>query len=167
MNYTSFIFAFQLCIILCSSGYYCQAMFFKEIEELKGYFNASNPDVADGGSLFVDILKNWKEESDKTIIQSQIVSFYLKMFENLKDDDQRLQRSMDTIKEDMLDKLLNTSSSKRDDFLKLIQIPVNDLQVQRKAINELFKVMNDLSPRSNLRKRKRRQNLFRGRRASK
>lgn len=47
------------------------------------------------------------------------------MFENLKDDDQRLQRSMDTIKEDMLDKLLNTSSSKRDDFLKLIQIPVS------------------------------------------
>lgn len=65
------------------------------------------------------------KESDKTIIQSQIVSFYLKMFENLKDDDQRIQRSMDTIKEDMLDKLLNTSSSKRDDFLKLIQIPVS------------------------------------------
>ncbi|KAF0875850.1 interferon gamma [Hyaena hyaena] len=166
MNYTSFIFAFQLCIILCSSGYYCQSIIFREIENLRDYFNASNPDVADGGSLFIDILKNWREESDKTVIQSQIVSFYLKMFENLKDN-QLIQRSMDTIKEDMLDKLLNSSSDKRNDFLKLTQIPVNDLQVQRKAINELFKVMNDLSPRSNLRKRKRSQNLFQGRRASK
>ncbi|XP_008682481.1 interferon gamma [Ursus americanus] len=166
MNYTSYILAFQLCVILCSSGYYCQAMFFKEIENLKEYFNASNPDVADGGPLFLDILKNWREESDKTIIQSQIVSFYLKLFENFKDN-QVIQRSMDTIKEDMLFKFFNSSTSKRSDFLKLIQIPVNDMQVQRKAINELIKVMNDLSPRSNLRKRKRSQNLFRGRRASK
>lgn len=141
-------------------------MFFKEIENLKEYFNASNPDVADGGPLFLDILKNWREESDKTIIQSQIVSFYLKLFENFKDN-QIIQRSMDTIKEDILVKFLNSSNSKREDFLKLIRIPVNDLQVQRKAINELIKVMNDLSPRSNLRKRKRSQNLFRGRRASK
>nr|ABF82436.1 interferon-gamma precursor [Ailuropoda melanoleuca] len=166
MNYTSYILAFQLCVILCSSGYYCQAMFFKEIENLKEYFNASNPDVADGGPLFLDILKNWREESDKTIIQSQIVSFYLKLFENFKDN-QIIQRSMDTIKEDMLFKFFNSSTSKRSDFLKLIQIPVNDMQVQRKAINELIKVMNDLSPRSNLRKRKRSQNLFRGRGASK
>ncbi|KAF3826032.1 interferon gamma [Mirounga angustirostris] len=166
MNFTSYILAFQLCVILCSSGYYCQAMFFKEIENLKEYFNASNPDVADGGPLFLDILKNWREESDKTIIQSQIVSFYLKLFENFKDN-QIIQRSMDTIKEDMLVRFFNSSNSKRDDFLKLIRIPVNDLQVQRKAINELIKVMNDLSPRSNLRKRKRSQNLFRGRRASK
>ncbi|XP_006740065.1 interferon gamma [Leptonychotes weddellii] len=166
MNFTSYILAFQLCVILCSSGYYCQAMFFKEIENLKEYFNASNPDVADGGPLFLDILKNWREESDKTIIQSQIVSFYFKLFENFKDN-QIIQRSMDTIKEDMLVRFFNSSNSKRDDFLKLIRIPVNDLQVQRKAINELIKVMNDLSPRSNLRKRKRSQNLFRGRRASK
>ncbi|XP_044929175.1 interferon gamma [Mustela nigripes] len=166
MNYTNYILAFQLCVIFCSSGYYCQAMFFKEIEDLKEYFNASNPDVADGGPLFLDILKNWREESDKKIIQSQIVSFYLKLFENFKDN-QIIQRSMDTIKEDMLVRFFNNSSSKLEDFLKLIRIPVNDLQVQRKAINELIKVMNDLSPRSNLRKRKRSHSVFPGRRASK
>ncbi|KAF5928286.1 hypothetical protein HPG69_014891 [Diceros bicornis minor] len=164
MNYTSFILAFQLCVILGSSSYYCQAVFFKEIENLKEYFNASNPDVADGGSLFLDILKNWKEESDKKIIQSQIVSFYFKLFENLKDN-QVIQKSMDTIKEDLFVKFFNSSTSKLDDFKKLIQIPVDDLQVQRKAISELIKVMNDLSPRSNLRKRKRSQGQFRGRRA--
>lgn len=127
--------------------------------------NASNPDVAKGGPLFSEILKNWKEESDKKIIQSQIVSFYFKLFENLKDN-QVIQRSMDIIKQDMFQKFLNGSSEKLEDFKKLIQIPVDDLQIQRKAINELIKVMNDLSPKSNLRKRKRSQNLFRGRRAS-
>lgn len=64
------------------------------------------------------------KESDKTIIQSQIVSFYLKLFENFKDN-QIIQRSMDTIKEDMLFKFFNSSTSKRSDFLKLIQIPVS------------------------------------------
>nr|ABS29000.1 interferon-gamma [Rhinoceros unicornis] len=166
MKYTSYILAFQLCVILGSPSYYCQAAFFKEIENLKEYFNASNPDVGDGGSLFLDILKNWKEESDKKIIQSQIVSFYFKLFENLKDN-QVIQKSMDTIKEDLFVKFFNSSTSKLDDFKKLIQIPVDDLQVQRKAISELIKVMNDLSPRSNLRKRKRSQGQFRGRRASK
>ncbi|XP_006205897.1 interferon gamma isoform X1 [Vicugna pacos] len=166
MNYTSYILAFQLCVILGSSGCYCQAPFFDEIENLKKYFNASHPDVADGGPLFLEILKNWKEESDKKIIQSQIVSFYFKLFENLKDN-QIIQRSMDIIKQDMFQKFLNGSSEKLEDFKKLIQIPVDNLKVQRKAISELIKVMNDLSPKSNLRKRKRRQNLIQGRRASK
>ncbi|XP_062932166.1 interferon gamma [Cynocephalus volans] len=165
MNYTSYILAFQLCILLSSSSCYCQATFLKEIDNLKDYFNASNPDVADGGPLFLDILKNWKEESDKKIIQSQIVSFYFKLFENFKGN-QVIQQSVNTIKEDMFAKFFNGSSSKREDFKKLTQIQVNDLQVQRKAIKELFTVMTDLSPKSNLRKRKRSQMLFRGQRAS-
>ncbi|XP_022427303.1 interferon gamma [Monodon monoceros] len=166
MKYTSYFLAFQLCVILGSSGSYCQAPFFKEIQNLKEYFNASNPDVAGGGPLFLEILENWKDESDKKIIQSQIVSFYFKLFENLKGN-QIIQRSMDIIKQDMFQKFLNGSSEKLDDFKKLIQIPVDDLQIQRKAISELIKVMKDLSPRSNLRKRRRSQNLFRGQRASK
>ncbi|ELR46630.1 PREDICTED: interferon gamma [Bison bison bison] len=165
MKYTSYFLALLLCVLLGFSGSYGQGQFFREIENLKEYFNASNPDVAKGGPLFSEILKNWKDESDKKIIQSQIVSFYFKLFENLKDN-QVIQRSMDIIKQDMFQKFLNGSSEKLEDFKKLIQIPVDDLQIQRKAINELIKVMNDLSPKSNLRKRKRSQNLFRGRRAS-
>ncbi|KAF4010375.1 IFNG [Cervus elaphus hippelaphus] len=165
MKYTSYILALQLCVLLGFSGSYGQGPFFKEIENLKEYFNASNPDVAEGGPLFIEILKNWKEESDRKIIQSQIVSFYFKLFENFKDN-QVIQRSVDIIKQDMFQKFLNGSSEKLEDFKKLIQISVDDLQIQRKAINELIKVMNDLSPKSNLRKRKRSQNLFRGRRAS-
>ncbi|KAL2776084.1 interferon gamma precursor [Daubentonia madagascariensis] len=166
MKYTSYILAVQLCILLGSSSCYCQATFLKEIENLKEYFNASNPDVADGETLFVDILKKWREESDKKIIQSQILSFYFKLFENHKDN-QTIKKSMETIKEDLIAKFFNGSHSKVDDFQKLIQISVNDLKFQRKAINELYKVMTDLSPKTNLRKRKRSQMLFRGRRAFK
>ena len=63
------------------------------------------------------------KESDKKIIQSQIVSFYFKLFEYLKDN-QVIQRSMDIIKQDMFQKFLNGSSEKLEDFKKLIQIPV-------------------------------------------
>ncbi|XP_049739778.1 interferon gamma [Elephas maximus indicus] len=165
MNFTSYILAFQLCIILGSSSCYCQATFLKEIQNLKEYLNATDSDVADGGPLFIDILKNWKEDSDKKIIQSQIVSFYLKIFDNLKDN-QVIQESVKTLEEDLFVKFFNSSSSKRDDFLKVMQTPVNDRNIQRKAISELAKVMNDLSHRSNVAKRKRRQYSFRGRRAS-
>lgn len=106
------------------------------------------------------------KESDKKIIQSQIVSFYFKFFEIFKDN-QAIQRSMDVIKQDMFQRFLNGSSGKLNDFEKLIKIPVDNLQIQRKAISELIKVMNDLSPRSNLRKRKRSQTMFQGQRASK
>ncbi|KAM8800722.1 interferon gamma [Rhynchonycteris naso] len=166
MSYSSYILAFQLCVILGSSSYYCQATFLNEIEHLKEYFNATNSDVADGRPLFLHILKNWKEESDKKIIQSQIVSFYFKLFENLKDN-QIIQHSMNVIKEDLRVKFFNSNNSKMEDFLKLTEIPVDDLMVQRKAISELLKVMDDLSPRPSLRKRKRSHPLFLGRRASK
>ncbi|XP_012637806.2 interferon gamma [Microcebus murinus] len=166
MNYTSYILVVQLCILLGSSGCYCQGAFFKEIDDLKEYFNASDPDVADGRNVFLDILKKWKEESDKKIIQSQIVSFYFKLFENHKDN-QTIKKSMETIKEDLIAKLFNGSRSKLEDFQQLTKLSLNDPQVQRKAISELHHVMNDLSSRTNQRKRKRSQMPFRGRRASK
>ncbi|XP_054436255.1 interferon gamma [Pteronotus mesoamericanus] len=166
MNYTSYILAFQLCMILGFSSYLSQATSTKEIENLKEYFNASKPDVADGESLFSDIWKNWKEESDRKIFQSQIVSFYFKLFDFLKDN-QSIQSSVDVIKEDMRVKFFNSSNSKMEAFKKLIQIPVNDLMVQRKAIHELIRVMSELAPRSTLRKRKRSPKLFHARSASK
>nr|XP_027785741.1 interferon gamma [Marmota flaviventris] len=166
MKYTSYFLAFQLCIILGSSSCYSQDTVNKEIEDLKGYFNASNSNVSDGGSLFLDILDKWKEESDKKVIQSQIVSFYFKLFEHLKDN-KIIQKSMDTIKEDLFAKFFNSSISKLQDFLKVSQVQVNDLKIQRKAMSELKKVMNDLLPHSTLRKRKRSQSSIRGRRASK
>uniref|UniRef100_A0A2K6M7P9 Interferon gamma n=1 Tax=Rhinopithecus bieti TaxID=61621 RepID=A0A2K6M7P9_RHIBE len=158
MKYTSYILAFQLCIVLGSLGCYCQDPYVKEAENLKKYFNAGDPDVADNGTLFLDILRNWKEESDRKIMQSQIVSFYFKLFKNFKDD-QRIQKSVETIKEDI------NQQKKRDDFEKLTNYSVTDLNVQRKAVHELIQVMAELSPAAKIGKRKRSQ-MFRGRRAS-
>ncbi|XP_036093027.1 interferon gamma isoform X1 [Rousettus aegyptiacus] len=126
-----------------------------------GHTNASNSNVADGGTLFLDILKNWREESDKKIIQSQIVSFYFKLFEKIQDNP-TIQSSVQVIKEDLRVKFFNSNNSKLEDFKKVIQIPVNNQTVLRKAISELFNVLTDLSPKSNLRKRKRSQSPFRG-----
>ncbi|XP_037371154.1 interferon gamma [Talpa occidentalis] len=170
MNYTSCILALQLCVLLGSSTYCCQVSCIEEIDNLKDYFNASTSDVPDGRYLFRDILKNWKEDSDKKIIQSQIVSFYFKLFNNYKDN-QIIQTSMENIKANMVSMFFNStnrsSDSKREDFEKLMDIQVNDLKVQRKAISELQSVMSDLSSRSNLRKRRRSQIQIQGRRASK
>lgn len=38
MNYTSYILALQLCVILGSSSSYCQATLLKETDNLKEYF---------------------------------------------------------------------------------------------------------------------------------
>ncbi|XP_036156165.1 interferon gamma [Myotis myotis] len=165
MKYTSYILALQLCVILGFSSCYCQSTIFNETQKLKRYFNATSPDVGNGGHLFLDILMNWKGESDIKIIQSQIVSFYFKLFENI-EDNKTIQNSLDIIKEELRVKVFNSSNSKMEDFKKLIQTPVNDQRVQRKAISELYNVITELS-KSNSKMRKRRQNLFRGWRASK
>ncbi|XP_016055408.1 PREDICTED: interferon gamma [Miniopterus natalensis] len=166
MNFTSYILAFQLCVILASSSCYGQSTILNETEKLKKYFNASNSDVGNGGALFSDILNNWKGETDIKIIQSQVVSFYFKLFENFKDNE-LIQSSMEIIKEELRVKFFNSSNSKLEDFKKLSQIPVNDVAIQRKAMSELYKVISELSPKAGLRKRKRSQTLFRGWRASK
>ncbi|CAK6443209.1 unnamed protein product [Pipistrellus nathusii] len=158
MKYTSYILALQLCVIFSSC--YGQSTIFNETEKLKRYFNATSSDVGNGGLLFLDILTNWKGESDIKIIQSQIVSFYFKLFENIEDNN-TIQNSLNIIKEELRVKVFNSSNSKMEDFKKLIQIPVNDQKVQRKAISELFNVITELS-KSNTKMRKRRQNLFRG-----
>ncbi|XP_007951571.1 interferon gamma [Orycteropus afer afer] len=158
MSYTSYILIFQLCIIFSSSSCFCQATFLREIQTLKEYLNATNSDVATDGPLFLNILENWKEESDKKIIQSQIISIYFKIFENLKGN-QIIQKSMETIKEDLFVKFFNSSESKQKDFLDLLKIQANERKVQRKAISELHKVMHDLSPGSNAMRRRKRQKV--------
>ncbi|XP_049638979.1 interferon gamma [Suncus etruscus] len=167
MNYTGFILALQLCMILGFPTADRQSIILEETEKLKEYFNATGSHVADGGgSLFSDILKKWKEEGDKKLIQSQIVSFYFKLFENFTNN-HMIQRSMDVIKEELFVKFFNGSQEKMNDFQKLIDIPVNDLRVQQKAISELFKVIEDLTSSVSLKKRKRSQIQLRGRRAPK
>nr|1FYH_A Chain A, Interferon gamma [Homo sapiens]1FYH_D Chain D, Interferon gamma [Homo sapiens] len=146
----------ELIQVMAELGANVSGEFVKEAENLKKYFNAGHSDVADNGTLFLGILKNWKEESDRKIMQSQIVSFYFKLFKNFKDD-QSIQKSVETIKEDMNVKFFNSNKKKRDDFEKLTNYSVTDLNVQRKAIHELIQVMAELSPAAKTGKRKRSQ----------
>nr|XP_004650572.1 interferon gamma [Jaculus jaculus] len=150
MKSTGYILAFQVCIILGSCSWYCQATFIAELDKLKEYFNASKSDVANGEILFLNISKKWQEEKDK-IIQSQIVSFYFKLFDTVKD--KHIQASIDAIKEDLVVKFFNNSVDKLWDFLNITQISVNNQLVQRKAINELRGVLRNLMPAQRKRKR--------------
>ncbi|XP_006973418.1 interferon gamma [Peromyscus maniculatus bairdii] len=161
MNATCCILALLLCLTQAISGCYCQGTLIEEIENLKKHFNSSSSDVGDGGELFSDILRNWQKDGDIKIIESQIISFYFKLFDALKDN-QAIQESIGTIEQDLLVHFFNSSEEKRDDFMKVMKIPVDDPQVQRKAVNELLGVMYRLSPKNSLRKRKRSRCCFGG-----
>nr|Q5CCK0.1 RecName: Full=Interferon gamma; Short=IFN-gamma; Flags: Precursor [Phodopus sungorus]BAD91009.1 interferon gamma [Phodopus sungorus] len=161
MNSTRCILALLLCLTQAMSGCYGQGSLIEEIENLKEYFNSSSLDVGKGGDLLFNILMSWQKDGDTKIIESQIVSFYFKLFEALKGN-QAIQRSIDTIKADLFVKFFNSSMEKLNDFVKLTKIPVNDPQVQRKAVNELLSVMPHLSPKLSLRKRKRSRCCFGG-----
>lgn len=66
------------------------------------------------------------KDGDTKIIQSQIVSFYFKLFEALKDN-QAIQRSIDTIKADLFANFFNSSMEKLNDFVRITKIPVRRL----------------------------------------
>ncbi|XP_041519735.1 interferon gamma [Microtus oregoni] len=157
MTATHCILALLLCLTQAISD--CEGTPIKEIETLKKYFNSSSSDVGEGGDLLFEILKNWQEDGDTKLIESQIISFYFKLFEALKDHE-AIQDSMNTIKADLISNFFNNSEAKVNDFEKIAKIPVDDPQVQRKAVNELMKVMHRLSPKSSLRKRKRSRCCF-------
>ncbi|XP_007528483.1 interferon gamma [Erinaceus europaeus] len=158
MKYAGYILALQLCVMLSSSSS-CMVGIIKEIDKLKEYFNATSSSVASGGTLFLDTMKKWKEESDK-IIQSQVISFYFKLFESVQDN--QIQSALNSVKEELVVKFFNGNLSKREDFEKLANISMNDGMVQRRAISELDNVIHSLLPCQ--RKRKRSQTQFRGRR---
>nr|Q9QXX2.1 RecName: Full=Interferon gamma; Short=IFN-gamma; Flags: Precursor [Sigmodon hispidus]AAF21433.1 interferon-gamma [Sigmodon hispidus] len=148
MNSRLCIMALLLCFSQALLGHFTVI---EEIEKLKKYFNSSSSDVGDQKDIVSDILRNWQNDRDVKVIESQIVSFYLKLFEALKEH-KTIQESINTIRADLIVNFFNNSREKMDDFIKLTTIPVNDLQVQRKAVNELVGVMHRLS--SNIRRKK-------------
>ncbi|XP_036614648.1 interferon gamma-like [Trichosurus vulpecula] len=155
MNYSRYFFASWLCIMLG----YSQATLREDLTTLMTYFNENvSSDIVENGTLFVNIMNRWKEDGDKTIIMSQIVRVYFKIFEVLKDNT-IINKSLKNIKEVMIMKLFpNNTASKVHDFEAVINTKVNDLNVQKKAIFELALIINDFSYKPNLRRRKGRQN---------
>ncbi|NXG62789.1 IFNG protein, partial [Hemiprocne comata] len=126
-----------------------------DIDKLKADFNSSHSDVADGGPIFTGKLSNWTERNEKRIILSQIVSKYLEM---LKDTDKskahvrHIFEELFTLKNHLLD-----GSEKIEDLKNLEKLQMSDLKIQRKAVNELFSVLQKLVETSASLKRKRSQ----------
>ncbi|NXK93948.1 IFNG protein, partial [Formicarius rufipectus] len=126
-----------------------------DIDKLKADFNSSNSDVADGRPIFTERLSNWTERNEKRIILSEIISMYLKILENT----DKSKAHVRNISEELytLKASLSDGSKKMEDLRNLTQLQVNDLKIQRKAVNELFSVLQKLGDTTNSLKRKRRQ----------
>ncbi|XP_021240789.1 interferon gamma isoform X1 [Numida meleagris] len=126
-----------------------------DIDKLKADFNSSHSDVADGGPIFIEKLKNWTGQSnEKKIILSQIVSMYLEMFENTdqsKPHIKHISEELCTLRDSLSDGV-----KKVKDIMDLAKLQMTDLRIQRKAANELFIVLQKLVDPPSL-KRKRNQ----------
>ncbi|NXR01316.1 IFNG protein, partial [Sagittarius serpentarius] len=126
-----------------------------DIDQLKADFNSSHSDVADGGPIFTEKLINWTERNEKRIILSQIVSMYLEMLENTdksKVHVRHISEELYTLKNSLPDGL-----QKVKDLMDLAKLQMSDLKIQRKAVNELFSVLQKLVETSTSLKRKRSQ----------
>ncbi|NXC88071.1 IFNG protein, partial [Cercotrichas coryphoeus] len=126
-----------------------------DIDQLKADFNSSHSDVADGGPIFTEKLSSWTERNEKRIILSQIISMYLKMLENTdrsKAHVRNITEELYTLKESLSD-----GSKKIEDLKDLTKLQMGDLKIQRKAVNELFSVLQKLGDTSSSFKRKRSQ----------
>ncbi|NWZ91434.1 IFNG protein, partial [Nesospiza acunhae] len=126
-----------------------------DIDKLKADFNSSHSDVADGGPIFTERLKSWTERHEKEIILSQIISMYLEMLESTdrsKEHVRKITEELYTLK-----KSLSDGSKKMEDLKDLTKLQMSDLKVQRKAVNELFSVLQKLGDTSSSHKRKRSQ----------
>ncbi|NXH01693.1 IFNG protein, partial [Loxia leucoptera] len=126
-----------------------------DIDKLKADFNSSHSDVADGGPIFTEKLSSWTERNEKRIILSQIISMYLKMLESTdksKDHVRNIADELYTLKASLSD-----GSKKIEDLKDLTKLQMSDLKVQRKAVNELFSVLQKLGDTSSPHKRKRSQ----------
>ncbi|NXE72688.1 IFNG protein, partial [Cochlearius cochlearius] len=126
-----------------------------DIDQLKADFNSSHSDVADGGPIFTEKLINWTERNEKRIILSQIVSMYLEMLENTdksKPHVRHISEELYTLKNSLPD-----GSKKMKDLMDLAKLQMTDLKIQRKAVNELFSVLQKLVETSTSLKRKRSQ----------
>ncbi|KFQ82094.1 Interferon gamma, partial [Phoenicopterus ruber ruber] len=129
-----------------------------DIDQLKADFNSSHSDVADGVTIFTGKLTNWTERNEKRIILSQIVSMYLKMLKTTEEPKPHVVHIIQELS--TLEDKLTDGSKKMKDLMDLAKLEMSDLKTQRKAVNELFSVLQKLVETPSSIKRKRSQ-LFR------
>ncbi|NXG82026.1 IFNG protein, partial [Stercorarius parasiticus] len=154
---------FVLSVVMIYFGHFGNGLILaqlqNDIDQLKDDFNSSHSDVADGGPIFTEKLSDWTERNEKRIILSQIVSKYLEMFENIdksKAHVRHISEELYTLKNNLPD-----GSKKAKDLVDIAKLQMTDLKIQRKAVNELFSVLQKLVETSTSAKRKRSQSQWR------
>ncbi|XP_052021179.1 interferon gamma [Apodemus sylvaticus] len=153
MKATHCLLALQLCL-MAISGCYCHGTLIESLESLKNYFNSTGIEDVEEKSLLLDIWRNWQKDGDTKILEGQIISFYLRLFEVLKDN-QAISNNISVIESHLITNFFSNSKAKKDAFMSITKFEVNNPQIQRRAARELIRLIHQLSPESSLRKRKR------------
>ncbi|XP_040265521.1 interferon gamma-like [Bufo bufo] len=145
------------CAVLCYigqiNGYNINLKIARDdIEKLRKYLQQNSKDTNDTNdtedtAIFSKLLDDWKEESEKKLLLSQIVPMYLKMLDSMKvngevnDSITNLTQMLYTSNKDYLEK--TDQKMKRLNELKKVQM--SDIKIQRAAIKELLRVLRDVS----------------------
>ncbi|KAM6421022.1 interferon gamma [Pluvialis apricaria] len=154
-TYSLFVLSVIMIYFACFGNSLTLAQLQGDIDQLKADFNSSQSDVADGGPIFIDKLKNWTEPGEKRIILSQIVSMYLEMFKNTNTSKAHVRHIIEELC--TLKNNLHDGSKKVKDLMDLAKVQMNDLKIQRKAVHELRVVLPKLVGTSTSLKTKRSQ----------
>ncbi|NXH17506.1 IFNG protein, partial [Bucco capensis] len=113
-----------------------------DIDRLKADFNSSHSDVAEGGPIFTNKLEKWTERNEKRIILSQIVPLYLEMLNKTDKSKAHVRHLLEELY--TLNSSLSNDSEKTKTLMDLTKLQMNDLKIQRKAVNEMFSVFQKL-----------------------
>ncbi|XP_030070687.1 uncharacterized protein LOC115477759 [Microcaecilia unicolor] len=122
----------------------------EDVVSLKQHFDSSDSLASaedNEGPVFIRLLKSWTEESDRRLLLSQIVSLYLEMFQkdlwknsSVEGNIESLRVVLTQVKKDVL----QASSERVKTLLDLQKLKMNDTRIQRKAILDLFCVLQEL-----------------------
>uniref|UniRef100_A0A6J0SZ56 Interferon gamma n=1 Tax=Pogona vitticeps TaxID=103695 RepID=A0A6J0SZ56_9SAUR len=157
--------AWKICLFVfwaigCSSGQDHPRSTFADIKEsitlLQKDFNATLPDVADGGDVFLHRLKSslWSQDNERKILLAQMISTYLELLSTATKSHtsahvKELLEALTHYKEKYSESL-----KKAKDIIELSKLPLSDLKIQRKVILEMYSVLLEVNKEENRRKRR-------------
>nr|XP_028602740.1 interferon gamma-like [Podarcis muralis] len=131
----------------------------EHISKLQREFNTSQPDVAEGGSIFRTHLKNalWSQAHERKILLAQMISKYWDLLTNLNStqnpkDVRNLVEVLQVYKESYSESL-----KKAKDLIEIAKLPMDNVKIQRKAITEFYDVMLEVNKEEVKRKRRSRR----------
>ncbi|XP_015261186.1 PREDICTED: interferon gamma-like [Gekko japonicus] len=155
----------QICLfvflaISCSDGQILTDSVFDQIKEdiirLEQDYNASQSDVAVGKPVFTNKLHDtlWSEGKEKRILLAQIISMYWKMLKNSTNigTAKHIRNLVNAL--ELYKTKYNESLRKATDIIELSKLPLTDLKLQRKAVVELYPVLQEVNKEEIQRKRR-------------